>query len=223
MKKKKLFLFFLYFFPDSDILIFCWLIIFVRKGGGGGWIILDFPSNYWLNSSTCLFVLLFSCGIYTAWTGKVWTQYQPCKNKNDCKNKAKSPNRPPSFSPTPIPTGFWARNAVVLPKGRCSSTRRFIMSKRSHFYLIAAWRLEWRSRLGSPAPFSTAQIEPLKKIPLSWSVPRNSPPPLPLPTSPPHGAHSGMNVSSVRRQQKWGGWASGGDKCGAFIKVSCLI
>lgn len=80
-------------------------------------------------------------------------------------------------------------------QGWGSSTRRFIMSKRSQLYLISAWRLE-RRRIGLSCLFSTAAIEPLKN-----SFKLKCAPPHP---SPPHGAHFGMNVSSVCTRQRWG-------------------
>lgn len=148
-----------------------------------------------------------SCSTRKAFKQRGWGKSERSINhaksfNPDCKNKAKPLKRPHSLllalSLTPHHR-FWARNAVALPKGRGSSTRRFFMSKRSHFYLIAAWRLEWTLQHGADRAVEKDSFK-LKC----------SPPPPSFPTSPPHGTHSGMNVSSVRRQQqRWGGgWGS---------------
>lgn len=104
-------------------------------------------TDFHIHSSPCTFQLLFSRGFRTAWTGTVRTAASAMQGASTPTAKTKqSP-----WGAHPPPPWFERGMPWPLPKGRGSSTRRFTMSKRSHLYLIAAWRLEWRGRLGSPA------------------------------------------------------------------------
>lgn len=142
-----------------------------------------------------VFIALLSCSSKTREGRKSERSVSHAKKLQLTAKSKQSPlKRPPKKPP---PTSFQARNAVALPKGRGSSTRRFIMSKRSHFYLMAVRIREWR-QIGFSCTLQHGADRAVEK---DSSKLKCAPTPL-LPAGPPHGVHSGMNVPSVRRQRE---------------------